>query len=581
MFLKGKLMRRDGIVYKTVLSKLMFAGSLLAAFSGQAVAAESEVTILSAKVDTLTMLLVGVIVAGLVACALVAFVARKSFSSKMDLLAQAMTLLAKGGNEKARALVGGNKFGNASDALNQIVSRVGELEKSVADNESVASKAESKAKRALEEASLAREQGEAARCQGLLSASRTLDISVQGIREEARRLGVASEQAQSGATEQQQFITSAVSAMEEMNMAVGESAANAEAAALDAENAQEFARKGAEVVSRTLASISSVSGNSQALADRVAGLGEQAQGVGQIMGVINDIADQTNLLALNAAIEAARAGEAGRGFAVVADEVRKLAEKTVDATRDVGVAIEGIQAQVSQTIAGVKQMAGQADEAADLAGQSGEALSEIVNIAGTSADRIRSIASAASQQSVASEEVTRTITEVHSISETTGREMRASTASLDALRERVEELATMTEVFRLVGNGSVQNVISALASSPDILSGERERQEKAARRALKENDFLELLYITDENGRQTVSNMGGRVMDFKEDKKAFGTNWGNRPWFTGPVETKTFSVSDVYVSSASGESCITVSGPFFDSRGKVKGVIAADVRVSV
>lgn len=559
----------------------MLALCSLMTLPGHAMAAESEVTILSARVDTLTTLLAVVVVVALVACALVVIISKKNFASKMSILSQAMTLLAQGGNEKARALIEGNKFGKAYDALNQIVSRVGELEKKAVDNESVASKAEAKAKRALEEASLAREQGEAARCQGLLSAARTLDISVQGIRDESKRLGVASEQAQSGAIEQQQFISSAVSAMEEMNMAVSESAANAEAAAQDAEHAQEFARKGAEVVSRTMASISSVSGNSQALADRVASLGEQAQGVGQIMSVINDIADQTNLLALNAAIEAARAGEAGRGFAVVADEVRKLAEKTVDATRDVGVAIEGIQAQVAQTITGVEQMAGQADEAADLAGQSGDALSEIVTIAGTSADRIRSIASAASQQSVASEEVTRTITEIHSISESTGQEMRASTAAVASLRERVEELATMTEVFRLVGNGSVQNVITTLASSADILSGERERQEKAARRALKEHDFLELLYITDESGRQTISNMGGRVMDFKEDKQAFGTNWKERSWYIGPVETKTFSVSDVYVSSASGENCITVSGPFFDSRGKVKGVIAADVRISV
>ncbi|WP_242012264.1 methyl-accepting chemotaxis protein [Pseudodesulfovibrio cashew] len=432
----------------------------------------------------------------------------------------------------------------------------------------------------MNQADQARKQGEAARCHGLLSAAHTLEAAVQGIRDEANRLGESTDRAQSGAADQQQFISGAVSAMEQMNAAVSEAAINAEAAAEDAGQTREYARSGAEVVTRTLDSISSVSGNSQSLAERVTGLGAQAEGVGKIMGVINDIADQTNLLALNAAIEAARAGEAGRGFAVVADEVRKLAEKTMDATRDVGVAIDGIQEQVSLTVKGVQEMTGLADEAASLAQQSGQALDEIVTIAGTSADRIQSIASAASQQSVASEEVTRTISEVHAISRATDEGMLEATQSVAKLAEQVEELAVMTGVFRLVGNGTVQNVITKMASSPDIQSQNRERQEKVMRRVLRENDFLELLYITDDKGKQTVSNMGGKVTDFNEDSSAVGTNWSERPWFSEVMNTKTFNVSDVYVSSASGESCITVSGPFLDAAGQVRGVIAADVRVA-
>jgi methyl-accepting chemotaxis protein len=103
--------------------------------------------------------------------------------------------------------------------------------------------------------------------------------------------------------------------------------------------------------------------------------------------------------------------------------------------------------------------------------------------------------------------------------------------------------------------------------------------EAAMRRGIKANDFLELVYITDEKGRQMVSNMGGRVMDYAEDKTAFGSNWATRPWFTGAVENRTFYISDVYQSSASGESCITVSSPFLDRNGRIMGVIAADVRV--
>ncbi|MFH1914106.1 MAG: methyl-accepting chemotaxis protein [Pseudomonadota bacterium] len=459
------------------------------------------------------------------------------------------------------------------------MSFIGELENRAAGSENVAREASAKAKSALDMAAVAREQGEAARCHGLLSAAESLDVSVLAIRDQSRLLDTASGTASRGAADQQRFISEAASAMEEMNASVAETAINAEAAAADAQRAMEYARGGAEVVSRTLGSIRSVADNSRSLAERVAGLGSQAEGVGRIMGVISDIADQTNLLALNAAIEAARAGEAGRGFAVVADEVRKLAEKTMVATRDVGVAIQGIQEQVRQTVVGVKDMGSLTDEAAALAHESGDSLDEIVTYAGTSADRIRAIASAASQQSIASEDVTRTISEVHAISATTGEAMAEATRAVTALAGRVEDLTTMTDMFRLVGKGKVQEVIGALAGSADIQSRERSRMEGAMRRALKANDFLELIYITDDKGRQLVSNLGGKVTGYGEDAGAFGSQWATRPWFTGAMENRTFFISEVYESSASGESCITVSSPFFDRDGRILGVIAADVRV--
>jgi len=159
--------------------------------------------------------------------------------------------------------------------------------------------------------------------------------------------------------------------------------------------------------------------------------------------------------------------------------------------------------------------------------------------------------------------------------------MAEASAAVAALAEQVEALSTMTGVFHLVGNGKVQEVIGDLASSVDIQSRQRGRQENAMRKALQRNDFLELLYITDAGGKQTVSNIGGKVSDFAEDRSAYGTSWATRPWFHGAVENKTFYISDVYVSSASGESCITVSSPFFNGEGDVKGVIAADVRVAV
>ncbi|WP_394699948.1 methyl-accepting chemotaxis protein [uncultured Pseudodesulfovibrio sp.] len=475
---------------------------------------------------------------------------------------------------------GDNNFGKMAEGLKQIVSYIAELEAKVEKSENVAKESEARVKEAMAQAAQARKQGEAARCEGLLSAAGTLEHSVQAIRDHSVTLGVSSGKARQGAAEQQRLISEAASAMEQMNAAVSETAVSAGAAAEDADKVMERAESGSAVVTRTIDSISAVSQNSQSLVESVAGLGSQAEGVGAIMGVISDIADQTNLLALNAAIEAARAGDAGRGFAVVADEVRKLAEKTMDATRDVGVAIEGIQDQVARTIEGVQGMSGLADEAAGLARESGAALEQIVTHSGTSAERIGAIAAASSQQSVASEAVTRTITAVHDISFDTDEGMAEAARAVEELTGRVEELAVMTGVFRLVGSGRVQEIIGALAESEAVRSGQRDRLEKGMRDALKKNDFLELLYITDAEGRQLVSNIGGKVSGFAEDPSAFGSNWADRDWFKGVAETGTYHISDVYTSSASGHECITVSGPFFGRDGRMLGVIAADVSVT-
>ena len=142
-------------------------------------------------------------------------------------------------------------------------------------------------------------------------------------------------------------------AMTSMGESVRGIAASAQEATNYADNARAKAHEGEQIVSHAVEAIKEVATYTNGLKTNITGLGERAEAIGRIMSVISDIADQTNLLALNAAIEAARAGDAGRGFAVVADEVRKLAEKTMHATQEVGAAITAIQEETRRNIAGV------------------------------------------------------------------------------------------------------------------------------------------------------------------------------------------------------------------------------------
>jgi len=426
----------------------------------------------------------------------------------------------------------------------------------------------------------ARAQGEQARSKGLLSAAGTLESAVEGIRTSSNMLGESSARASEGAEKQLQYISSVVTSMEQIDVSIKHSVDQAESAAVDAESAADRARSGETVLDETIDSIKTVMNNTNELNGRVEALGKQADSIGSIMSVISDIADQTNLLALNAAIEAARAGDAVRGFAVVADEVRNLAEKTMDATRDVGTEIGRIQEHVEMTVAGVNHINDLAGNASGLASSSGEALGEIVNLAEKSSHRVRLVAEEIAQQAEASNNVRDAVTEVHSISNETGEAMTGAGEAVSVLGGRVADLDDMIGVFKLIGNGKVQEVIDSLAKSSDVRSMNRGLQERAMHAALRNNSFLELLYITDHKGIQTVSNISGQWQSFSEDSSACGKNWSDREWFSAVIEDQTLYVSDVYESSATGENCITVSGPFFDSKGKALGVIAADVKVN-
>lgn len=195
------------------------------------------------------------------------------------------------------------------------------------------------------------------------------------------------------------------SAIEEMTMTAGEVARNSTEAARIAQETAETARCGQEVMTQTVTGMQQVSEAVVQAATIITTLGRSSDQIGAIVRVIEDIADQTNLLALNAAIEAARAGEQGRGFAVVADEVRKLAERTTKATKEIGDMIRHIQQDTKSAVASMDQGTTQVGQGVELANKTGEALSRIHSMINSTAGMIQQIASAAEEQSAATRQI--------------------------------------------------------------------------------------------------------------------------------------------------------------------------------
>ena len=294
-----------------------------------------------------------------------------------------------------------------------------------------ASKEAELAHKATMEAEAAKKFAENAKRDGMHAAASQLGEVVDGLSAATKRLASQISESSNGSGVQRSRISETAAAMEEMNASVLEVSKNASNAANLSSKARDKATEGANMVQKVISSITDVQKSSMSLKDEMTHLGKQAEDIGHIMNVISDIADQTNLLALNAAIEAARAGEAGRGFAVVADEVRKLAEKTMSATKEVGDSISGIQHGARTSTISVENSVKSIVETTSIASQSGDALKEIVHLVDETSDQVQAIAAASEEQSAASEEITRAMGEVSNISTVLADTMNESIQAVD------------------------------------------------------------------------------------------------------------------------------------------------------
>ena len=265
-------------------------------------------------------------------------------------------------------------------------------------------------------------------------------------------------------------------AMQEMSSTVLQISDNSQKASEASRLAAEAARNGGKAVEETLVTMRGIAESTTRVASTITQLGKGSEQIGKIILVIDDIADQTNLLALNAAIEAARAGEQGRGFAVVADEVRKLAERTTKATKEIAVMIKSIQQETQNAVQAMAQGSKEVQVGVEKTSASGAALREIIKMSEDVGDMIATIATAATEQSAATEQINANISQISGSTQESSAAAGQTSKACSDLSSLAFDLQHLVKQFKLQSKTHSPSAAPCQADVPSkALEGRRSK----------------------------------------------------------------------------------------------------------
>jgi len=410
-----------------------------------------------------------------------------------------------------------------------------------------------------------------------------VDISLSAavrISGEAPRLSSLAKSAQSQGRELSRAADTFASTSEEITVTLeGELAPNAAEVAHLSNRVAESLRQCESGSSQVLGHIDTIRQSEAGLSSAIAKLQTQLEEVTQVIGVIAGISKQTNLLSLNAAIEAARAAEHGRGFSVVAEEVRRLAQHTTDATDQVADIVSRFNEDMAQLT-----KAGDTMQTAVGAGAEGvEAMRSELSGVRTAMDqlddRVGAMASGTSQISQAIGDLNK---DVHTVSQTAG-DLLDSAQRIgelgDSVHHQSDRLLEGLGGFQLNIHQAARRSLEPLCRDPGLLSDDLAAIHRCLRQALNKSNSFELMYLVSAEGFQVSDNLFASALSHLDGSQARGRDWRQRHWFRAVMDSQKPHITEVYRSSATDDFCFTLAMPIW-LNGRLHRVLGADVRLS-
>jgi methyl-accepting chemotaxis protein len=283
---------------------------------------------------------------------------------------------------------------------------------------------------------------------------KTVQSTTQEVSGSASEIRTTAEHLSQGSEDQAHQIVETSKAVQEMSASIAQVSENAALSASVSQQALTNAQQGARAVENTIQGMNRIRDQVQETAKRIKRLGESSQEIGEIVQLIEDIADRTSILALNASIQAAMAGEAGRGFAVVAEEVERLAERSTAATKQISTLIKTTQSETNEAVSAMETTTREVVDGSRLADQAGKALSEIESVSNQLAELIQSISAASKQQSRGSENLARSMMDISEVTQQTAAGTRQAAVSINELAALADQLRASVSRFKLPSNGN-------------------------------------------------------------------------------------------------------------------------------
>ena len=418
------------------------------------------------------------------------------------------------------------------------------------------------------------------------NAARALGALVQQIQNSSIEVAVAgntvnatASELASGSSEQAAGVVEITATMEELARTAAQIATNATSQAELALRSEQSGNTGAVAVEEALHGVEEVQKRISAIASRADTLGARSKEIYRVLDLITEIAQETHLLSLNATIEAVAAGDQGRRFSVVADEVRRLAQRSQESVASVRSLLDDFAGSIRATVVATEESGKEAAHVLERARSAAAAIADLRDALADTARAAREISFATQQQRTASDQVVLTLKEVSQVIRRMAEGLKHFSGTAERLNQLALSIQLLTQSFRLDSPRSLKHIGERWADEVAVRAGHWEALGSQLEEIVRQSPFVELAYVADMNGNVVASVASPEWMTADSRKSAVtaGINAKDRPWFQAVMRDGRTVITPLYESLLTGERCFTVVSPVRQAGGAVVAVLGLDV----